>query len=182
MKNLPRWSARRWAVLAAAAVVAVMVAAFALAPQSSNASNPVPLLGKQAPDVSGQVINGGGRASLASLSGRWVLVNFFASYCPPCQAEMPQLSLFQHQHAASGDATILGVEYDGTDVASARSYLAARHTGWPVVEDATADVVWGVHGIPESYLVSPSGLVVAKYTGELTAAQVDQAMTTLASR
>jgi cytochrome c biogenesis protein CcmG/thiol:disulfide interchange protein DsbE len=171
-----RWSGARWAALGSAAAVAVLVAVFAVAPASSSSNAPVPLLGKPAPDLSGPVINGTGHAALASLTGKWVLVNFFASYCPPCQAEMPQLSLFARQHTRTGDAAILGVEYDATDVASARSYLVARHASWPVVDDATADVIWGVHGIPESYLVSPAGLVVAKYTGELTAAELDRAI------
>ncbi|HLI23757.1 MAG TPA: TlpA disulfide reductase family protein, partial [Acidimicrobiales bacterium] len=98
-------------------MVAVLVAVFAVAPQSSSSDAPVPLLGKPAPAVGGPVINGSGRATLSSMAGKWVLVNFFASYCPPCQAEMPQLGLFVRQHARASDAAVLGVEYDATDVA-----------------------------------------------------------------
>lgn len=168
-----------WAALGAAAVVAALVAVFALSPQSANVEPRSPLLGKPAPAAGGAVINGSGTTQLAAMRGKWVLVNFFASWCGPCQAEMPQLEDFQQQHAAKGDATIFGVEYDAGDVNAARSYLAAQHATWPVVNDASADVSWGVHGIPESYLVDPTGLVVAKYTGDVTAALLDSEIASL---
>ena len=161
-----------WVSLSVATVLAGLLAVFAVAPQSSVQVQ-TPMLGKLAPNLTGPVINGPGHASLATLRGQWVLVNFFASWCPPCRAEMPQLKAFEHQHAATGDAAILGVEYDQTDVGHARSYLAAQKVTWPVVEDGSADVVWGVHGIPESYLVAPSGLVAVKYAGGVTESSLD---------
>jgi cytochrome c biogenesis protein CcmG/thiol:disulfide interchange protein DsbE len=168
-----------WVSLATAAVLAGLVAAFAVVPQSSVQMQ-TPLLGKQAPGLGGPVVNGSGSAGLAALRGKWVLVNFFASWCPPCRDEMPQLDAFEHEHAAAGDATILGVEYDNSDVANARSYLAGQHADWPVIVDGSADVAWGVHGIPESYLVAPDGLVAVKYAGGITAASLDAQITPLA--
>lgn len=170
------------ATVVAAAAAAALVAAFAAAPQSADTQLRSPLVGRPAPAVSGPVINGSGSMDLAALGGKWVLVNFFASWCPPCQAETPQLQAFEREHATAGDAAVLGVEYDAGDAGNARSYLATQHATWPVVDDAAADVLWGVHGIPESYLVSPSRLVVAKYAGGVTAAKVDSQIAAVEGR
>lgn len=161
-----------WVSLGTAVVLAVLVGIFASAPQASVQVQS-PLVGKPAPALGGPVIDGAGQNSLSSLQGKWVLVNFFASWCGPCQSEMPQLQAFEQQHKAAADATVLGVEYDGSDVGNARSYLASQHAAWPVVNDGTADVAWGVHGIPESYLVAPNGVVALKYAGGITAAALD---------
>ena len=168
----PRRRVILWVSLGTAAVVAVLVGVFASAPQASVQMQS-PLLDHAAPALAGPVINGPGQASLVSDRGKWVLVNFFASWCGPCQQEMPQLLAFQRQHAAAGDATILGVEYDQTDVGNAHSYLAGQKATWPVITDNSADVRWGVHGIPESYLVGPDGLVAVKYAGDITMSSLD---------
>jgi cytochrome c biogenesis protein CcmG, thiol:disulfide interchange protein DsbE len=168
----PRRRLILWVCAGVAAVLAILIGIFASAPQASVQLQS-PLLGQSAPSLAGPVIDGSGQASLASQQGKWVLVNFFASWCGPCQDEMPQLLAFQHQHAGAGDATILGVEYDQTDVGNARSYLASQKATWPVISDDSADVRWGVHGIPESYLVAPDGLVAVKYAGDITESSLD---------
>lgn len=157
-----------WVALGVAVVVAALFVALTAAPQQSSVQARSPLIGKPAPGATGAVIDGSGQANLAALGGKWVLVNFFASWCQPCQQELPELKALQAGRAG----TVFGIEYDPGDAGDARSYLAAQHVPWPVVSDADADVAWGVHGIPESYLVSPAGTVVAKYTGGVRAADV----------
>jgi len=179
----PRRRLILWVSLACAVALAVLVGVFASAPQASVQMQS-PLIGRLAPGLSGPVIdgpaiNGPGQASLVSLRGKWVLVNFFASWCVPCQEELPQLQAFQQRHGPAGDATILGVEYDQSDVGHARAYLAAQKATWPVVSDDAADVEWGVHGIPESYLVAPDGRVASKYAGGVTAASLDDQIASL---
>lgn len=164
-----------WSALAGGLAVAVLVAVVAAASPSSQDTSPSPLLGNQAPAVSGPGLSGG-HYSLAGLKDRWVLVNFMASWCPDCQQEMPQLQLFYRQHAHRGDATVLAVEYDGSDVAKLRSYLARSHALWPAVDDPAANVAWGVTGLPSSYLVAPGGTVYAYYLGKVTATALDSAI------
>jgi cytochrome c biogenesis protein CcmG/thiol:disulfide interchange protein DsbE len=107
------------------------------------------------------------------LAGKWVLVNFAASWCVPCRQEMPQLLSFAGAHARAGDATIVTVAYDEGDLRSLSAWLRSVHAGWPAVDDGQAVVDYGVSGIPESYLVDPAGTVVAKYVGGVVAAQLD---------
>jgi thiol-disulfide isomerase/thioredoxin len=110
---------------------------------------------------------------LSQFRHEWVLVNFMATWCPPCQAEMPQLVAFVKQHARAGDATVLTVAYDPTDVGALKSYLAARKADWPAVDDPAASVSYGVTGLPSSFLIDPGGTVYAYVPGEVTASELD---------
>jgi len=174
-----RWPKRRralWLTVIGACVAAALIAVFAASPAQSTVSASSPLIGKQAPSTAGTSITGKGATDLAALSGKWVFVNFFASWCPPCQAEMPDLEQFQEEHSAAGTATIFGVEFDPTDASAAKGFLTGRSATWPAINDPSADVTWGVHNPPESYLVAPSGIVVEKWFGGVTASAIDAAI------
>lgn len=159
--------------LAVAAVVALLVAVLAASKPSGHGANYSPLIGQAAPPVSGPSLTGGARYSLAQFRGRWVLVNFSASWCVPCRQETPQLIRFENEHARAGDAVILAISFDPTDKANLAAFLHSSGATWPAVDDPGAEVSYGIQGIPESYLVDPQGTVVAKFTGGVTAAQVD---------
>ncbi len=176
----PRRRLVLWVSLAVAVVVAVLVAVLATSASTSQQQGKSPLIGRAAPVVSGTTA-AGASASLAGLSGRWVLVNFAASWCIPCQQELPQLLLFSHQHATARDATILTVEYDQSDLGRLRSLLQSRGATWPAVQDQNAVAAYGLTGIPESYLVDPQGTVVEKLTGGVQAAPVDQVISRLSA-
>ena len=168
-----------WATAAAGVVVAVLVAVLASSSPASQVTAQSPLVGKSAPAITGSSIEGPGRVSLSGLDGKWVLVNFAASWCVPCREEMPQLLAFQRDHAG-GDATVLTVVYDETDRQNLAGYLKAQGATWPVVDDGAAVVDYGVGGLPESYLVDPAGTVIAKYVGGVNAAQLDSVIRTAA--
>lgn len=174
----PRGRLVLWISLSVGVVLAVLVAVLAMSGPASQQAAKSPLLGKAAPGVTGSGA-GGGPVSLAGSSGKWVIVNFAASWCVPCQQELPQLLLFSRQHAAAGDAAILTVEYDQPDLSSLRGLLRARGASWPAVSDPGAVADYGVTGIPESYLVDPQGTVVEKLTGGVQAAQVDRLISRL---
>ena len=173
----PRSRVVLWTSLGVAVVIAVLVAVLAAARPTTSSNNSSPLVGKAAPPVAGPALNGGGSYSLSQFSGKWVLVNFSASWCVPCQEEMPQLQSFTNQHAKSGDAVVLAVAFDPSDVSHLAGYLRSIHATWPAVNDPSAEVAYGVSQIPQSYLVDPQGTVVAKFFGALTASQVDKVIT-----
>jgi cytochrome c biogenesis protein CcmG, thiol:disulfide interchange protein DsbE len=162
-----------WVSLGVAAAVAVLVAVLATSGPADQVSADSPLIGKPAPTISGPNLLGGQPVSLSSYAGKWVLVNFAASWCVPCREEMPQLSAFARDHAASGNAVILTVAYDPTNLSDLAAFLRSQHASWPAVDDGQAVVDYGVGGLPESYLVDPQGTVVAKYEGEVVAAQLN---------
>jgi cytochrome c biogenesis protein CcmG/thiol:disulfide interchange protein DsbE len=172
VRQRPRRRPVLWASLAAGAVLAVLIAVFASSQPASEVVANSPLLGNTAPAISGAGL-AGGHYSLAQFRHEWVLVNFMATWCEPCQQEMPQLLKFAKQHAKAGDATVFTVVYDPTDVGALRTYLATRSARWPAVNDPAATVPYGVTGLPSSFLVAPDGIVYAYMPGGVTAAELD---------
>jgi len=157
-----------WIALGVGSVLALLIAVLATSKSASEVEAASPLLGKPAPAVSGPTLQGP-TAGLNALRGKWVLVNFFASWCVPCQREMPELVRFQDRHATSGDAVVLAVRYDDPDDGPLRGLMTRYHAGWSIVDDSQAKVDWGVGGIPESYLVDPNGIVLSRIVGGVNA-------------
>jgi cytochrome c biogenesis protein CcmG/thiol:disulfide interchange protein DsbE len=154
-------------------VVAALVALLATRPPATATEVFTPLLGRPAPAISGTTVDGRS-FRLGSDRGRWVVVNFFASWCPPCQQEEPELVSFAYAHRAAGDATLVGVVYDDA-TSSARSFDASSGATWPAVVDAGGQIAlrYGVRAPPETFIVSPAGKVVAHIDGAVTAAYLD---------
>jgi len=152
---------------------ASLVAVLATRPPATATEVDTPLLGQHAPLVDGVTL-AGQRFSLSSWRGRWVVVNFFASWCPPCQQEEAELVTFAYRHRAPGDVAVVGVVYDDT-AARARSFLSSTGATWPAVGDPTGQIAldYGVRGPPETFLVSPGGVVLVHLDGAVTAAGLD---------
>lgn len=160
----------RWAALGVGAVVALLVGVLATRPPAADVVAPSPLLGQPAPEIEGPDLDGK-TARLSQLRGRWVLVNFFATWCIPCVREHPELVRFSDRHPAE-DVRVLAVVYDDQPADVAR-FFAERGGSWPVVDDPGAKVDFGVRGIPESFLVDPDGVVRTRVIGGVTADGLD---------
>jgi len=158
-----------WIALPVLAVVVglVWIAATAGKPDAYDARSP--LLGKPVPAVTGTTVQGG-RFDLGAMRGRWVVVNYFATWCRECRVEHPELERFFQAHEAAGNATVVSVVFNDTPKA-VREFLADNGGSWPMVIDPGGQIAvsFGVGKVPESYLVSPNGYVVAKIVGGVQA-------------
>lgn len=154
-------------------VGAAMVALLATRPPATATEVETPLLGHQAPALQGTTVSGQYFA-LSAVRGRWVVVNFFASWCTPCQQEEPDLVTFAYRHRGPSGVALVGVVFDDT-AADAESFMAGAGATWPALADpgGTMAVDYGVRAPPETFVISPSGLVVAHLDGPVTAAQLD---------
>jgi cytochrome c biogenesis protein CcmG, thiol:disulfide interchange protein DsbE len=163
----------RWVAGAALVVGAALVAVLATRPPATATEVDTPLVGQAAPPITGSTL-GGATFRLAALRGRWVVVNFFASWCPPCQQEQPDLVAFAYAHRSPADAALVGVVFDDA-ASSAHSFMQSTGASWPVVIDPDGQIAlnYGVRGPPETFIVSPRGTVVVHLDGPVTEASLD---------
>lgn len=167
----------RWVALGVVVVLVGLAILAATRPSSQATALQSPLLGKPAPQVSGTSFTGQS-VSLSHYRGRYVLVNFFASWCPPCQEEEPNLVAFNFQQSkrpGSSGAVLVSVVFDDPDDA-ARQFVSKWGATWPTIPDPGGAIAssYGVTAPPTTFLIDPAGKVVAVDTGPVTSAQLDQ--------
>lgn len=110
----------------------------------------------------------GGETSLAAWRGRVLLVNFWATWCPPCRKEMPSLDRLEGA-LGGGDFSVLAVSQDRNGAAKARSFYDSTgiaHLGVYVDPGGNLARAVGVLGLPATILVDRAGAEVARLTGE----------------
>jgi cytochrome c biogenesis protein CcmG/thiol:disulfide interchange protein DsbE len=156
-----------------AALVAILVAVLATRDSSQERSTHSPLIGNVAPTVAGTTIDGQ-EISAADHRGRWLVVNFFASWCTPCRIEHPQLAAFDAAHRDAGDAILVSVTFDDR-ADDARDFFDERGGSWPVIDDPdnSIGVAFGVAQVPETFVISPTGVVVQRFAGAVTRQALD---------
>ena len=152
------------AFLAVAAVVGLL--GYGLLSKGSSGPGSATL----APAGSLPRLDGGAARSLADQRGRWVLVNFWASWCVPCREEAPALEDFQRAHGGRG-FTVLGIDtrdLSGDGQAFARRYALT----YPQLRDGDGQRAhdFGTTGVPENFLVDPAGRLRLLRRGPVTAA------------
>ncbi|HEU0187775.1 MAG TPA: TlpA disulfide reductase family protein [Gallionellaceae bacterium] len=111
---------------------------------------------------------------LSDYRGKWVLVNFWATWCPPCMAEVPDLIALHNAHKDK-DMVVIGVAMDSTREA-VKKFVARHGITYPVVmgDYKSADQVGDIPGLPTSYLYDPTGKQVAGHTGIVTRAGLEE--------
>ncbi len=151
--------------------VLALVAVFAISPNSTEDDGSSPLVGQVAPELVGTTLDGGD-FDIDDHRGEWVLVNFFATWCPPCVEEHPELIRFAEQSA--GAAQVVSVAFDDTEVDAVETFFAENGGDWPVITGGAdgASLDYGVKKLPESFIVDPAGVIVAKINGGVTAQQL----------
>jgi cytochrome c biogenesis protein CcmG/thiol:disulfide interchange protein DsbE len=156
-------------------ITALLVAVLATSKDASKTTiAPSPLQNKPAPEITGPTL-GGGNGALSAFKGKWVLINFFASWCVPCQQEQADLVRFQDNHVA-GDAVVFGVRFDDPDTGPIADLMNKSGAKWPIVDDPNAKIDYSVTGPPESFLVSPGGVVLAHIIGPITDGRLEQVL------
>ena len=164
----------RWVALSVLVIGAGLVAVLATRPPAVVAEAQNPLVGKAAPSITGVTL-GGTHFALPRVPGHFVVVNFFASWCEPCQTEGPNLVQFEFEHQRAGDASMLSVVFDDTQSA-ARAYQANLGATWPTLADpgGTLALSFGVRAPPTTFIIAPDGRVVASIIAPVTAADLDR--------
>lgn len=150
-----------------AIIALALLAAAALSARRlySVASGPTPpASGEVAPEFTAQTLDGAGFSS-AALAGDVVLLDFWATWCPPCVASLPALDRIQDRFSDQG-FTVLGVNQEPQSIARTRAFVASRELGFPMVVDpGYVAGSYGVHSLPTSFLVDRKGVIRATFRG-----------------
>lgn len=143
---------------------------------------------KDEPDVTFKDLQGKD-VSLASLKGKVVIVNFWATWCEPCQAEIPYMIGFQKKYADRG-FTLLGVAMDEEGKSAVDPYVQKTQfdvdghptaMNYPIVlgNDDLADKFGGLLGLPTTFVISREGKIVKRYIGLASESDLDKIIQTL---
>jgi cytochrome c biogenesis protein CcmG, thiol:disulfide interchange protein DsbE len=153
-------------VIRKAIFIAVLLAACTCVAQSK--------IGDAAPAFTIKTINGK-NVSLSDFKGKVVLVNFWATWCGPCQTEMPRFMCFQREYGAER-FQVIGISMDDSD-APVRTFVAKLKVNYPVAMGTAklAGSYGGILGMPITLLIDRSGNIAKRYEGavDLNAMQRD---------
>jgi len=124
-------------------------------------------------EFSGVDINGT-EYRLSDYRGKWVLVNYWATWCMPCVKELPELEAFHNKHKES-KAVVLGLNMESIKLEKLQSFVKDKSVTYPIVQVKMAvNTPFGtVFGMPTSFLLNPAGEVAAREVGVLTAKLVE---------
>ncbi len=112
----------------------------------------------------------GKQISLSDYRGKWVIVNYWATWCPPCLEEIPDLMTF-HERFHDQDAVVIGVNHENIPLPQLNAFIDNYFVSYPVVRTNGIDPAHErlpIGGLPTTYIISPEGEPVARQVGTIT--------------
>lgn len=152
----------QWLVVGGFGAMLALVVAFGLAQPASDST-----LGQPAPEFSALAVASHDTVSLSTYRGQVILLNIWATWCPPCEAEMPAIQRLYQELGPDG-LRVLAVSVD--EEASADSVMrwaTAHHLTFDILQDASREIetIYRTIGVPESFVIDRQGRVVKRVTG-----------------
>lgn len=170
-----------WAIAAAVLAIAFIVLEPFFASPTTHAAGPQGLVGEAAP-IFALRDDRGGAASLDRYRGRIVVMNLWASWCPPCRAEMPDLQRLENAYADRG-IVIIGVN-EGESPERARAFADSLQIRFPIWIDGSQRYgrTYAALGLPTTVILDANGVVLRGFDGPLTFAQMQAAVAPLVNK
>ncbi|WP_455208559.1 TlpA family protein disulfide reductase [Kaarinaea lacus] len=116
----------------------------------------------------------GAERRLSEFRGKWVVLNYWATWCPPCLKEIPELVEFHEQHR-NKNAVVIGVDFEDIKLDELIEFTDSYFMNYPILTTKpTAKTPVGViSGLPTTFLISPEGKLVARQSGPVTAEMIE---------
>jgi thiol-disulfide isomerase/thioredoxin len=116
----------------------------------------------------------GKQAKLSDYHGKWIVVNYWATWCPPCIEEMPELQAFHDEHAES-KAVVLGLNAEFMPAKDIQEFLDQYFISYPnfTAGPVSNTPLGQVPGLPTTFLIAPNGDVTARQVGKVTAQMIE---------
>jgi len=114
---------------------------------------------------------------LSKQRGKWVVVNYWATWCGPCRKEMPDLSKFATERAK--DVAVIGLSFEETELADVQKFLKENPVSYPVAQIDTTEPPKDFdspRGLPMTYLIAPDGTIAEKFLGPVTSEMLSAAI------
>ena len=137
---------------------------------------PAPVIGHPAPDFTLTGLDGNA-VGLSDFRGKVVFLNFWATWCPPCRGEMPEMEEV-YQEYRDKDVVIIGVDL-GESRSSVQSFVEENGYSWTFVIDSIGEVArdYMVTGIPSSFFIDRDGVIRALQVGSMSKALMEIRLT-----
>ncbi len=116
----------------------------------------------------------GGSFDLSKQSGKWVIVNYWATWCSPCLKELPDISAYVTAH--KDKVAAIGLDFEDSDKADIEKFLKAHPLSYPVAQvdiDNPPKDFDTPKGLPNTYVIAPDGHVAKAFMGPITAKDLD---------
>jgi thiol-disulfide isomerase/thioredoxin len=111
---------------------------------------------------------------LSDYRGKWVVLNYWATWCPPCLEEIPELVRFHDMHHES-DGVVIGIDMEMLPPTILAQFVDDNLISYPIVPLVEEMPMFdNVDNFPTTYLIDPKGIAVVKHVGAVTAAAIEQ--------
>lgn len=138
----------------------------------SSSTNATAQVGQAAPDWSDPLVKSSGSLTMAQLRGKPVFMDFFATWCPPCNAEAPMVNAAYKQYAAQG-LQVIGVDVQ-ENAQKAKQFVDQHQLAYPaVVDSGTLSDEYRINGMPVGVFIDKNGVVRKIEVGQLSPEQLN---------
>lgn len=172
-----KWFISALSVTLISAVGLSLSPASSLAGQTGPANSTASAPSWELPDLDGKTVRS------ADFKGRVVILDFWATWCPPCRAEIPGFIELQKKYQAQG-LVIVGVAADQASADAIKSFVQKEGINYPVVQsdEKTEKAFGGIEGLPTTFIIDRGGRIVKRHLGFTDKADFENEIKPLLSR